>query len=133
MRRLLAARFGTAEIDFPALQPADVRRFVADQMEHRATASNASAIAAALRAYFRYRGTCGNDVHALQGVIASPAHWSLASLPKSLTAEEVGRLLDAFPPGLPSRRRAYAMVRCALDMGLRAGEIAHLALADIDW
>jgi integrase len=25
------------------------------------------------------------------------------------------------------------MVRCALDMGLRVGEIANLALADIDW
>jgi integrase/recombinase XerC len=50
VRCLLDARFGTAEVDFPALRPADVRRFVAGQMEHRPTASNASAIAAALHA-----------------------------------------------------------------------------------
>jgi integrase len=27
----------------------------------------------------------------------------------------------------------YAIVRCALDLGLRCGEIAHLLLSDIDW
>jgi len=133
VRRLLDMRFGAGEINFPTLQPADVRRFVADQMENKSTASNASAIAAALRAYFCYRGTCGDDIHAIKGVISSPAHWNLASLPKSLTEDEVDRLLDAFPPELPSRRRAYAMVRCALDMGLRTSEIASLALSDIDW
>ena len=133
VRRLLDARFGTAEIVFSALQPADVRQFIADQLAQKATPANASVIATALRAYFRYRGACGNDVHALKGVIAVPAHWSLASLPRSLTAEEIDRLLHAFPPELPSCRRAYAMVRCGLDMGLRASEIAKLALADIDW
>lgn len=133
VRRLLEARFGTAEIVFSALQPADVRQFIAEQLALKATPANASVIATALRAYFRYRGACGDDVHALQGVIAVPAHWSLASLPRSLTAEEIERLLHAFPPELPSCRRAYAMVRCALDLGLRASEIAKLALADIDW
>lgn len=133
VRHLLEHRFGGEEFAFQALQPSDVRRFIADQPERRTTSASASATAVALRAYLRFRALCGDDVHALQGAISTPAHWSLASLPKSLSDEEVGRLLEAFPPGLPSRRRAYAMVRCALDMGLRAGEIAHLALADIDW
>jgi integrase/recombinase XerC len=57
----------------------------------------------------------------------------LAALPKALTDDEVNRLLNAFPPELPSCRRGYAMVRCALDLGLRASEIAKLSLADIDW
>jgi len=133
VRRLLEARFGAAEIVFPALQPADVRQFIANQLTQQATPANAHLVASALRAYFRYRGACGNDVHALKGVIASPAHWSLASLPRSLTDDEVDRLLNAFPPELPSCRRAYAMVRCALDLGLRASEIAKLVLTDINW
>jgi integrase len=33
----------------------------------------------------------------------------------------------------PSARRADAMVRLALDLGLRRGEIAGLTLEDIDW
>ncbi len=30
-------------------------------------------------------------------------------------------------------RRADAIVRCALDLGLRSGEVARLSLNDIDW
>ena len=133
VQRLLLERFAGRRVVISALQPADVRQFIADQLEHRGTASNASALASALRAYFHYRTTCGDRVHALTGVIASPAHWSLASLPRSLTAAEIARLLGSFTSELPSPRRGYAMVRCALDMGLRASEVAKLALADIDW
>jgi integrase len=129
----LQACFGSAEVEFTALQPADVRQFIAGQLKHPATPSKASQVATALRAYFRYRGAGGDNVHALSGVIALPAHWNLATLPKALTDAEVNRLLNAFPPELPSCRRGYAMVRCALDLGLRANEIAKLALTDIDW
>ena len=99
----------------------------------RGTASNAATVAAALRAYFRYRTTCGDPVQGLLGVIASPAHWSLASLPRALKPAEVEQLLASFTAALPSPRRGYAMVRCALDLGLRSGEVARLQLADIDW
>lgn len=129
----LQAYFGSAEIVFTALQPDDVRHFIAEQLTPRATSAKANSLASALRAYFRYRGAGGDDVNALSGVIALPAHWNLATLPKALTDDEVNRLLNAFPPELPSCRRGYAMVRCALDLGMRAGEIAKLALADIDW
>jgi integrase len=30
-------------------------------------------------------------------------------------------------------RRADAIVRCALDLGLRSGEVARLSMDDIDW
>jgi len=129
----LQACFGSAEIVFSALQPDDVRHFITEQLTPRTTSAKAGQLASALRAYFRYRGAGGDDVHALSGVIALPAHWNLATLPKALTDDEVKRLLNAFPPELPSCRRGYAMVRCALDLGMRAGEIAKLALADIDW
>jgi site-specific recombinase XerD len=129
----LQACFGRAEIVFTTLQPDDVRHFIAEQLTPRATSAKANSLASALRAYFRYRGAGGDDVHALSGVIALPAHWNLATLPKALTDDEVNRLLNAFPPELPSCRRGYAMVRCALDLGMRVSEIAKLALADIDW
>jgi len=32
-----------------------------------------------------------------------------------------------------SQRRSAAIVRCALDLGLRSGEVARLSLDDIDW
>jgi len=72
-------------------------------------------------------------VQPLLAVIASPAHWSLASLPRGLSGEEVDRLLSSFTDALPSPRRGYAIVRLALDLGLRSIEINRLQLADIDW
>ncbi len=66
----LQACFGSAEVEFTALQPADVRQFIAGQLIHPATPSKARQVAAALRAYFRYRGAGGDEFHALSGVIA---------------------------------------------------------------
>jgi site-specific recombinase XerD len=133
VQRLLLHQFAGRPVAICELQPDDVRGFIAEQLELLGTASNAATVASALRAYFRYRTTCGDRVHGLLGVIASPAHWSLASLPRALKHAEIEHLLASFTASLPSPRRGYAMVRCALDMGLRSSEVAKLALADIDW
>lgn len=42
-------------------------------------------------------------------------------------------MLDAAAAARKMPKRAYAIVRLALDLGLRSGEIAHLNLNDIDW
>lgn len=133
VRRLLLHKFVGRPIMIGELQPDDVRQFIAEQLDLCRTSSNAASLASALRAYFRYRTTCGDRVQGLLGVINSPAHWSLASLPCALDPAEVDLLLDSFISSLPSRRRGYAIVRCALDMGLRCSEVAKLELADIDW
>jgi integrase/recombinase XerC len=133
VQRLLLYQFAERPVAICELQPDDVREFIAEQLELRGTASNAAAVAAALRAYLRYRTTCGDQVHGLLGVIASPARWSLASLPRALKPAEIERLLASFTASLSSPRRGYAMVRCALDMGLRSSEVAKVALTDIDW
>jgi integrase/recombinase XerC len=133
VERLLLRRFADRPVVIAELRPDDVRQFIAEQLELRGTASNAATLAAALRAYFSYRATCGDAVGPLAGVIASPAHWSLATLPRALSDADVDRLLASFTAALPSPRRGYAIVRCALDMGLRCSEIAKLRLSDIDW
>ena len=133
IRRLLVGQFGAEAIDISAIKPEDVRQFVATQSELYSTPSSAAALISALRGYFRFRTACGDQVHALLGVLSSPANWQLASLPKALSSAEVERLVASLGWEGPSARRADAMVRCALDLGLRCGEIARLALDDIDW
>src|SRR5450759_1702416 len=131
--RLLLCKFAGRAIAIGEMQPEDVRGFIALELTRVNTVSHASALAAALRAYFRYRATCGDALHALLGVISSPARWSLASLPRALTPEEVQRLLVHCAQARPTPLRLLAMVRLALDLGLRGGEIACLELTDIDW
>jgi site-specific recombinase XerD len=132
-RRLLLHKFGTQPVVPTALRPADLRRFMAQQLGLLGTTSDAIRLVAGLRAYLRYRTTRGDRVHSLLGVMASPAQWSLATLPRALKAAEIEQLLASFTSTLRWPRRGYAMVRCALDMGLRSSEVAKLQLADIDW
>lgn len=131
--RLLNQQFTHRRVAISAITPETVRKFIAQQNKLYATPASASSIASALRGYFRYRSACGDRMHHLIGVVNFPANWQLASLPKALSARDVARLLDSLGGSYPSARRSNAIVRCALDLGLRVGEIAKLGLHDIDW
>ncbi|RJG01528.1 site-specific integrase [Noviherbaspirillum sedimenti] len=131
--RLLASRFGDGAIDIAAIKPDHVRRFFAQQAKLYRKPANAGTVISALRGYFRYRASLGDAVHGLIGAVSYPANWQLASLPKTLTAEEVEQLVGSLGRPGRSMRRADAIVRCAMDLGLRSGEIARISLDDIDW
>lgn len=129
---LLRRKYGEGPVNLAKLRSADVRRFLASQLERNPSHALASQLASALRSYLRYRTVCGDSVAHVIAAISSPVQWKLASLPRALKQDEVQRLLGAFPHGRWPKR-GYAIVRCALDMGLRAGEVAKLSIGDIDW
>lgn len=130
---LLRKHFGDGDIRFEIITPERVRRFFADQAKNYKTPSGLGVVVSSLRGYFRWRATLGDRTHALVGALAYPANWQLASLPKSLAPAEVEELEAALGQSGPSMLRADAIVRCALDLGLRSGEVARLNLDDIDW
>ena len=118
---------------FSAFTPQDVRKFVIAENERYSTPASFGSVVSAFRAYFRFRIAGGDAAHQLIGVVPYPANWQLASLPKALNHTEVQRLLASLDQAPHSPRRTAAMVRCALELGLRSGEIARLTLDDIDW
>lgn len=132
VRHLLSGEFGSRPIVPARLSPAGVRRFIAD---YRGKWSSGSmhVIAGALRGYLRFRASQGDRVRALLAAIPSIAHWRLAALPEVPNQVEIERLLQSFNRPFPSSRRAYAILRCLVDLGLRASEVAGLHLDDIDW
>jgi site-specific recombinase XerD len=133
VRELLRERFRDRAVVISAITAEQVRRFFARLSERYHAPLSAGALVAALRGYFRFRAAAGDSVHALIGVLAYPANWQQASLPKALADEEIERLLNSLDRPAPSMRRSTAIVRCAVDLGLRSGEIAALCLDDIDW
>jgi site-specific recombinase XerD len=77
----------------------------------------------------------------VEGLIAEPlgqfvpsvASWRLAGLPKALEPGQVAALLASCDRRAATGRRDFAMLTLLARMGLRAGEVAALALDDIDW
>jgi integrase/recombinase XerC len=131
--RLLRQRFAGEAINVDAITPEHVRSFFAEQAEVHTTANSLSVVVSSLRSYFHWRSSQGDSVHALVGALSTPANWQQASLPTSLKPGEVEQLVASFGQMGASMRRADAIVRCALDLGLRIGEVARLSLDDIDW
>jgi site-specific recombinase XerD len=132
--RLLTSRFGSGAINIAAIKPEHVRSFFAQQSKLCSKPASLASVVASLRGYFRYCTSLGEPVHGgLIGAMTYPANWQLSSLPKTLTTEEVAQLVESLGKPGRSMRRADAIVRCALDLGLRSGEVARLSLDDIDW
>ena len=133
VRELLWGRFHQRPVVISAITPEYLRRFVAKLTERYHGPASVGSVISALRGYFRFRATTGDPVGGLLCVLSYPANWQHASLPKTLTDEEIERLLTSLNWPTPSMRRSAAIVRCAVDLGLRSGEIAALQLDDIDW
>ena len=133
IRRLLLGQFGDQAVVISAILPDHIRQFVASQSKLCKVTTSISAPISALRGYFRYRATLGDRVHQLIGVANFPANWQQASLPKTLSNSEVECLLAALVHDGTAALRTAAIVHCALDLGLRSCEVAHLGLDDIDW
>jgi integrase/recombinase XerD len=132
IRRFLAEQFGSMPVVPARLKPADIRQFVLDHTNGWSTGSM-HVIAGALRCYLRFRAIAGDQVQTLLAAVPSVAHWRLAVLPEALSEVEIEQLLRSFDRPFPSAKRAFAMVRCLVDLGLRSNEVIQLRLDDIDW
>src|SRR5262249_32931407 len=65
--------------------------------------------------------------------VEQPQVYRLADLPRSISWDEVRRMLEAVDRRTPSGRRDYAILLLLITYGLRAREIANLTLDDVDW
>ena len=131
--RLLRLHFCDGAVDLVEVTPEHVRQFYAQQAKLYSKPANTGCVISSLRSYFRYRASLGDIVHGLARSLSYPANWQLSSLPKMLSDEEVDQLVSSLGEPGRSMWRNDAIVRCALDLGLRSAEIARLSLDDINW
>lgn len=69
----------------------------------------------------------------LSGAVEMPQVFRLADVPRSITWDEVRRMLEAVDRRTARGRRDYAILLLLVTYGLRAHEVAKLTLDDIDW
>jgi len=69
----------------------------------------------------------------LSAAVEMPQFYRLADVPRSITWDEVRRMLEAVDRRTALGRRDYAILLLLVTYGLRAHEVARLTLDDIDW
>jgi site-specific recombinase XerD len=113
-------------------EPAAIRSFFLDRASHCGNGT-VEKLTTSLRAFLRYLAVEGRCRAGLADVVPGYAHWRLADMPRYLAAEQVNRLIAACDGDVVARRRDRAIVLLLARLGLRAGDVAQLRLADIEW
>lgn len=91
-------------------------------------------VAERLRSLMRHLHRTGRTAVDLTPQVVVPVLYAYESIPSALSPDQIETVLssaqkDRSPIGL----RDYAMLQLLATYGLRAGEVAHLRLNDIDW
>ncbi|MHC4827682.1 MAG: tyrosine-type recombinase/integrase [Planctomycetota bacterium] len=131
-RLFLFHRSPEGELDLERLHAAEITDFVIAECKARKVGS-AKYIVCGLRALLRFLYAQGLTENQLAGAVPSVAGWRLAGLPKALSSPEVSLLLASCDRRTTFGRRDFALLTLLVRLGLRAGEVATLALTDIDW
>ena len=125
-----AADDGALHLD--RLSATEVTEFVLAECASRSVGS-AKYVVCGLRSLLRYLYVADHIDVQLDGAVPTAAGWRLAGVPVIFDRAQVTRLLASCDRRSTFGRRDYAVLMLLARLGLRAGEVAALELADIDW
>jgi len=109
-----------------------LRQFVLERARCRGVGS-AKSLISALRMFLRHLAIEGSCTAGLHLAIPAVAGWRLATLPASLPAADVERIIAACEADSLMGTRDRAILLLLARLGLRAGDVVGLRLADVDW
>lgn len=118
--------------DLTKLSPTVLSGFVAEYGQRVAwtTLRNACGTLRVLLRYLHREGVLAKDFSSL---VEFPQSYRHASIPRSISWEQVEQVLAGIDRRSVSGKRDYAMLLLLATYGLRACEVAALTLDDIDW
>jgi integrase/recombinase XerD len=115
------------------LSPAIVSAFVVERAAGGLTKATVGGSASALRVFLRYAHREGILRSDLSGAVGWPQVYRLSSIPRSISWDDVNRMLAAVDRRTEAGKRDYAILLLLVTYGLRAREVAALTVDDIDW
>ncbi len=118
--------------EFKTLTPAVLSAYVTDCS--RSLGKNAiNGACTQLRVFLKYLYREDRTLTDLSSCVDCPRIYRLSNVPRSITWEDVQKLLDSIDQRNAVGKRDYAMMLLLVTYGLRAREVAALTLDDIDW
>jgi len=114
------------------LEPKGISSFIV-RHAHSMHPARAKLMVTTLRSFLRFLFQRGQIEANLAQAVPTVAGWQQSTIPKHLSPEDVGRLLDACDRSTSAGRRDRAILLLLARLGLRAGEVVALRLDEIDW
>ena len=87
----------------------------------------------ACRAYLRYLASTGQCDAGLLGAVPTARAWALAAMPRYLPQEDIEQAIATCDRSTAVGVRDRAILLLLARLGLRAGDVIHLRLENIDW
>jgi integrase/recombinase XerD len=125
------ARIGVRRLS--ELSPAILSAFIAERSGSGLAKVSLCECCAVLRVFLRYAHREEVIASDLSGAIDGPQVYRLSSIPRSISWEEVGRVLAGVDRRTPCGKRDGAILMLLVTYGLRSREVAALTLDDINW
>ncbi|MCK6522760.1 tyrosine-type recombinase/integrase [Myxococcota bacterium] len=110
----------------------NVRGFVTEECA-KFGVDRATTITIAARSYLRFLVATGRIARGMEGALMYPANWGLSSIPRYIEPDDVEKAIAVFDPATKVGARDRAIILLLARLGLRAGEVAALRMADVDW
>lgn len=115
------------------LSPAILAAFVVERAAAGLAKSTVRGGVGVLRVFLRYAWREGIIATDLGATVGCPQVYRLSSIPRSISWDDVNRVLAGVERRTEAGRRDYAILLLLVTYGLRGREVAALTLDDIDW
>jgi len=115
------------------LSPAILSAFIVERAGAGLAKSTVRDGAGVLRVFLRYAHREGVLQSDLSAAVGWPQVYRLSSIPRSISWEDVNRVLACVERRTGAGRRDFAILLLLVTYGLRGREVAALTLEDIDW
>ena len=98
-----------------------------------ASRSHARGLATSMRMYLRFLAVRGECSPTLLGAVPTAPGWRLCELPRYVPADDIERVIGSCDVTTPVGLRDRAILLLLARLALRAGDVVHLRLSDLDW
>lgn len=109
-----------------------IRRAIVD-LAGCSSLSAVKKLTTALRAFLRFLTVQSLCIPDLDCAVPTVAQWSLSSIPRYITSQEVERVIDSCPANTHKGLRDRGIILFLSRLGLRAGDVVNMRLNDINW
>jgi len=127
--RIILPMIGNETKDYNAKR---IRKTVYELSKHYSPAGLKS-ITTSLRNYLRFLAIEELCVPDLDKAVPAVANWSLSSMPKYITEEEIEQVINSCDVNTSKGLRDRAVILLLSRIGLRAGDIVEMKLNHINW